>query len=81
MLDVYTRGMRTTLTIDDRALAAARARARRHGISVGEALSELAMIGYEAETAKVAHPQGFPILPHVEGHVITVEMVDDALDG
>ncbi len=72
--------MRTTLTIADRVLAAARGRAQRRGISVGEALSELAMIGYEAEVAKASQPSGFPILPRVDGHVITVEMVDDALD-
>ncbi|MDP9444981.1 MAG: hypothetical protein M3P83_11785 [Actinomycetota bacterium] len=47
---------------------------------MGEALSELAMIGYEAEVAKASQPSGFPILPRVDGHVITVEMVDDALD-
>lgn len=72
--------MRTTLTIDDRALAAARSRAQRHGISLGAALSELALVGYESETADVVHSSGFPRLPHVDGHVITVEMVDDALD-
>jgi hypothetical protein len=37
--------MRTTLTIDDRVLAAARSRAQRDGISIGEALSQLALIG------------------------------------
>lgn len=72
--------MRTTLTIDDRVLAAARSRAQRRRISIGEALSELALIGYESETATVVDPSGFPMLPRVAGHVITVEMVDDALD-
>ncbi len=72
--------MRTTLTIDDRVLVAARSRAHQRGISVGAALSELAMIGYEAETATMSDPEGFPMLPPVEGHVITVELVDDALD-
>lgn len=72
--------MRTTLTIDDRVLAAARSRAQRRGISVGEALSQLALIGYESETANVSESSGFPGLPRVAGHVITVEMVDDALD-
>lgn len=38
------------------------------------------MIGYEAETSKVVASPGFPMLPPVEDHVITVEMVDDALD-
>lgn len=72
--------MRTTLTINDRVLSAARSRGRQRGISVGEALSQLAMIGYEAETAELSPPDGFPILPRVDGHVLTVEMIDDALD-
>jgi hypothetical protein len=73
-------GVRTTLTIDDRVLAAARARARQRGISVGLALSELAAKGYEVEMSTAPSPAGFPMLPEVEDHVITVEMVDDALD-
>lgn len=72
--------MRTTLTIDDRVLAAARSRAQRHGTSIGQALSELALIGYESEAAGIAQESEFPALPPVAGHVITVEMVDDALD-
>lgn len=71
--------MRTTLTIDDRALAVARSRAARRGVSVGEALSQLAIIGYESETAQLSVGSGFPMLPRVEGHLITTEMVDDAL--
>lgn len=77
---VYSGGVRTTLTIDDQVLAAARGRAQRRGISLGEALSELAMIGYESELSGVSETSGFPILPRVAGHLITVEMVDDALD-
>ncbi|MEI5675154.1 MULTISPECIES: hypothetical protein [unclassified Nocardioides] len=73
--------MRTTLSIDDRVLAAARSRARREGISLGEAVSRLALIGYEAErVAARSTAGGFPMLPSVEGHVITTELVDDALD-
>jgi len=47
---------------------------------MGQALSELALIGYETETANVSDSSGFPMLPAVAGHLITVEMVDDALD-
>lgn len=72
--------MRTTLTIDDRVLAAARSRAQRRGIAIGQAVSELALIGYETETATVVDSSGFPMLPPVAGHLITLEMVDDALD-
>lgn len=71
--------MRTTLTIDDRVLAAARGRAQRRGISLGEAVSELAAIGYEHEAAPISDTSGFPVLPAVEGHVITPDMVDAAL--
>lgn len=72
--------MRTTLDIDDRVLAAAKSRARALGITVGRALSELALRGYEAEqtTAQLA-PGDFPMLPPVPEHVITDEMVEMAL--
>lgn len=76
----YDGPMRTTLTLDDRVLAAARSRAQRRGISLGEAVSELALIGYGAESAQIVAAPGFPMLPAVPGHVITAEMVDDALD-
>ncbi|HYP44244.1 MAG TPA: hypothetical protein VEQ66_03490 [Propionibacteriaceae bacterium] len=72
--------MRTTLTIDDRVLAAARSRAHQRGLTVGEALSELALMGYQAELEAISRSSGFPVLPHVPGHVITVDMVDSALD-
>jgi hypothetical protein len=38
------------------------------------------MIGYESDTAHMSKPSGFPKLPHVSGHVITVEMVNEALN-
>jgi len=44
------------------------------------ALSELALIGYETETVKISDSSGFSTLPPVSGHLITVEMVGDALD-
>ncbi|WP_188777931.1 hypothetical protein [Marmoricola endophyticus] len=72
--------MRTTVNLDDRALAAARGRARRRGISLGEALSELALLGYDADEDSVRPDTGFPMLPSVDGHTITAEMVDAALD-
>lgn len=37
--------MRTTLEIDDRVLAVARERARREGVSLGRAVSDLALRG------------------------------------
>ena len=72
--------MRTTLDLDDRVLAAARSRARARGISIGRALSELALagIGVQDEAAQAIVGE-FPMLPPVPGHVITDQMVEDAL--
>lgn len=73
--------MRTTLDIDDRVLALARSRARTLGISLGRAVSDLALQGHEAtESGRRAQAgAGFPMLPPVAGHVITDEMVEAAL--
>lgn len=76
----YPDPVRTTLTLDDRVLAAARSRARARGITLGQAVSELALKGFEAETGALTVPAGFPVLAAVEGHVITPELVADALD-
>ncbi|MED5811451.1 hypothetical protein VST63_03685 [Mycolicibacterium sp. 050232] len=71
--------MRTTLDIDERVLAAAKGMARARGITMGQAISELAIAGYEARyaTTELGDPD-FPVLPAVEGHVITDEMVEKA---
>jgi len=37
------------------------------------------MLGYQAEAEELPHSSTFPMLPPVEGHVITVDMVEDAL--
>jgi hypothetical protein len=70
--------MRTTLELDDRVLAAARSRSRARGISIGKAVSELALEGIGAQAATEISP-GFPMLPPVPGHVITDQMVEDAV--
>ncbi|OMC04536.1 hypothetical protein A5733_21145 [Mycobacterium sp. NS-7484] len=72
--------MRTTVDIDERVLAAAKGMARARGMTLGQAISELAMAGYEAQhaTAELEDPD-FPVLPAVEGHLITDEMVEKAL--
>lgn len=69
--------MRTTIDLDDRVLAGARSRARTRGITVGQAVSELALLGYEAEEHAAVPISGgaFPMLSPVPGHVITDEMV------
>jgi hypothetical protein len=73
--------MRTTLDIDDRVLAAAKSRAHVRGISLGKAVSELALEGHDAQVAATRLPEDdeVPTLPCVEGHVITEEMVETAL--
>ena len=71
--------MRTTLDIDERVLAAARARAHARGTSVGKEVSELALKGLQGP-ATVTTEGGFPLLPAVPGHVLTDEMVAAALD-
>lgn len=73
--------MRTTLDLGDRVLAAARSRAHVRGISLGKAVSELALEGYAAQVppARAADEESIPTLPHVPGHVITDEMVENAL--
>lgn len=72
--------MRTTLDLDDRVLAAARSRASARGISVGKAISELALDGIAAQAgATQVSAAGFAMLPAVPGHLITDQMVGDAL--
>lgn len=68
--------MRTTLDIDERALAAARAKAASEGISLGRAVSDLIL----TQAPAVVPPDGFPIFPSVAGHVITPEMVEELRD-
>lgn len=72
--------MRTTLDLDERVLAAARARARAHGITIGQAVSQMAARGLDEEVQGAEVSEGFPTLPNVPGHVITEEMVASALD-
>ncbi len=74
-------GMRTTLDLDPRLLAAARARANQRGITLGAAVSELGLSGLAAEQpVPRASVQGLVMLPAAANrHVITDQMVADAL--
>lgn len=72
--------MRTTVNLDERVVLAARARASQRGLTMGEALSELALAGLEAESSPASRRGGIILLPAVEGHVITNDMVAEALD-
>lgn len=82
MRDARIEAMRTTLNLDERAAVAARARARHRRISLGEAVSELVLAGLAAEDGArpEPHPAGLTLLPSAEGHVLTTEMVAEALD-
>ena len=74
--------MRTTLDLDPRLLAAARARANQRGITLGAAVSELGLSGLAVEqpTAREA-VHGLVMLPTSgDRQVITDRMVADALD-
>lgn len=77
---MYSWVMRTTVNLDERAAVAARARAHARRISFGEAVSELVLAGLEAEQAANAPmSNGLVLLPAPPGHVITHEMVAEAL--
>ncbi|MGL5826109.1 MAG: hypothetical protein ACRCYU_15055 [Nocardioides sp.] len=72
--------MRTTLELDDRVLAAARSMARTRRITLGQAVSELALVGVDADVNEGPLASGhFPMLPPVPGHLITDAMVEQAL--
>ena len=72
--------MRTTITLDDDVLAAARALAARRGTSLGSALSELARRGLGSTCA--AQEEGdatvFAVIP--DAKTITNEDVQRSLD-
>lgn len=67
--------MRTTLDIDDVVLSAARAKARAEGISLGRAVSELALTALELGATRSPAEGSFPVLHGVPGHVVTDELV------
>lgn len=76
--------MRTTLTIDDDVLNAARERAARERRSVGAVLSELAreaLVGLRSgpERAKSSNVHGFRPLPS-RGPVVTRSLVEQLRD-
>ena len=72
--------MRTTLDLDERVLAAARARARAQGITIGQAVSRMAARDLDDQADETTSVGEFPMLPDVPGHVITDEMVARALE-
>lgn len=77
--------MRTTLSIDDDVLAAARERARREGRPLGEIISELArraLLGAAGPDERAADDRaGSPFRPFPSrGRVVSNEMIDGLRD-
>lgn len=75
--------MRTTLDLDPAVLSAARAKANAERISLGKAVSELALAALKAQRSPHSGATtGFPVLTGVPGHAVTEELVasyrDDA---
>ncbi len=69
--------MRTTVSIDDDVLAAARERAAREGRTLGEVLSTLARLGLTARTVESSSAEfhGFRPLPP-RGRPVTNAVID-----
>lgn len=70
--------MRTTLNLDEQVMAAARSLARAEGISLGRAVSALALRGLTPLPA--TGRRDFPLFEDVAGHVITDELVEQHRD-
>lgn len=66
--------MRTTLDLDPIVLSVARAKARAEHISLGKAVSALALEGIQREAVPPT-ASGFPVMNGTPGHVITNELV------
>ena len=72
-------GMRTTLDLDEDVLHAAKELASRSGRTAGQTLSDLVRKALAPKhSLKVRN--GVPLLPHRTGRIVTMQMVEDALD-
>lgn len=68
--------MRTTVDLDDVVLSAARAKARAEHISLGKAVSDLALAGLMTPPhVESPDPGGPPVLRGVPGRIVTDELV------
>ncbi len=73
--------MRTTLSIDDDVLLAARSLAKRQHKSLGEVLSMLARQALRREPCTVATRNGVPLLPSgPQAAPVTMELVNQLRD-
>jgi hypothetical protein len=74
--------MRTTISIDDDVLMAARDLAARHNKTVGEVISALARQGLRAGSTNGNVRNGAPLLPVRPGATpVTLELVNRLRDG
>ncbi len=83
MLDVIRKGsiVRTTITIDDDVLAAARALSERDGRSLGTIISALARESLRPQTGASSIRNGLPLLPaSKESRPVTLELVNQLRD-
>lgn len=72
--------MRTTLDLDEKVLAAARSKARAENISLGRAVSELALAGLLPTRTEPESSSGFPVITGNPGHVLSDELVEQLRD-
>lgn len=72
--------MRTTLDLDEKVLAAARSKARAENITLGRAVSELALDGLMPVRGGSESGSGFPVITGAAGHVLTDQLVEQLRD-
>lgn len=72
--------MRTTLSIDDDVIHAARALADHRRQSIGTVISDLARRALRQPTAAAETRNGLPLLPRKGHGVVTLEMVNALRD-
>lgn len=73
--------MRTTLSIDDDVLAAARELAQQQGRTIGEVISELARKSLVPAPQPMRYRNGIPLLPiRPDGKPVTMELVNRLRD-
>ena len=75
MYDAIMGSVRTTLSIEDDVLAAAREMAASEGKSVGEVITELARKALEPPASTQKTRNGIPLLPVRPGARVTSELV------
>ncbi len=72
--------MRTTLTIDDDVLIAAKAIADRENRTLGQVVSNLVRTALQPPPTEQLYRNGIPLLPKTSGTIVTREMVNALRD-